>query len=69
MKTDNDTHVHWNETTTTLNLNKGCILMDNSLIAEISRKFKKKNYEKMILSLLTPSIKFALNKHFFFYHN
>ena len=25
----------------------------------------KKIYEKMLLSLLTPSIKFALNKHFF----
>ena len=68
MRTDNDTHVHWNETTTTLNLNKGCILMDNSLIAEIFRKFLKKIYEKMMLSLLTPSIKFALNKHFL-YHN
>ena len=39
--------------------------MDNSLIAEISRKFLKKIYEKMLLSLLTPSIKFALNKYFF----
>ena len=65
MRTDNDTRFHWNETTTTLNFNKGCIFMDNSLIAEISRKFLKKIYEKMLLSLLTPSIKFALNKHFF----
>ena len=46
MRTDNDTHVHWNETTITLNLNKGCIFMDNNLIAEISRNFLKKIYEK-----------------------
>ena len=39
--------------------------MDNSLIAEISRNFLKKIYEKMLLSLLTPSIKFALNNKFF----
>ena len=55
-------------TTTTLTDHRGCIFMDNSLIAEISRKFLKKIYEKMLLSLLTPSIKFALNKYFF-YHN
>ena len=59
MRTDN-------KTTTTLNLNKGFIFMDNSLIAEISRKFLIQIYEKMLLSLLTPSIEFALNKHFFF---
>ena len=34
-------------------------------IAEISRKFLKNIYEKLLLSLLTPYIKFALNKHFF----
>ena len=58
MRTDNDTHVHWKENTATLNLNKGCIFMDNSLIAEISRKFFKKISEKNV-------IKFALNKRFF----
>ena len=65
MRTDNDTHVHGNETTTTLNFNKGCIFMDNSLIAEISRKFLRNIYEKMLLPLLTPSIKFALKKNIF----
>ena len=66
----NISHTIWGQTTIHMFTGTKPLLQwtwtKDELIAEISRKFLKKIYEKMLLSLLTPSIRFALNKHFFF---